>query len=227
MTTRKGIPLILVACVLGCFFYFHLYRYFNFESLRFHRFLLLQWKEEHYFLTVLIFISFYCLSVTTAFPGIFFLSLTSGFLFGPLAGTVYVLLSASIGSVLFYFSVKLALAEWFKIKIENWIKPLEPGLDKNAFYYLLFLRLVPIFPFSIINAAAGLFNLPLSTFISATILGLTPGTIIYTSLGKNLNTLFELNQAPDFNILLNPSFFLPLLALGILAILPLCYFKKN
>jgi uncharacterized membrane protein YdjX (TVP38/TMEM64 family) len=199
---RKFLPILLISGLLFCFLYFHLYRYLSFESIALHQNLLLQWKDEHYLGTVLLYMLTYSLAVAASFPGVVFFSLLGG-------------------STLLFLSVKLALAAWFEKKTASWLKIMEAGFRKNAFNYLLSLRLIPLFPFWLVNIISGLLALPLPIFISATFLGLIPGAIIYTSIGQNLRGLFEVHQLSLFQLLLTPRFLLPLLALAILALLPL------
>lgn len=212
-----------------CFFYFKLYTILSFESLAQHRLMLLQWKEENYLLAVLFYMLAYTLAVTASFPGILIFSLTGGFLFGLFPGVLYVLLSATTGSVLLYLAIKFAFADWVRIKVEKRLQQVEPGFQENAFYYLLALRLMPIFPFFLVNILAGLLNLRLLLFVSATFLGLIPATIIYTSLGQNLSSLWEQNPASLSSFLLQPRFLWPLLSLAALVLIPTLYkrFKKK
>lgn len=222
---RKYLPLLVITSLLVCFFYLRLYRYLSFESLAQHRNLLLQWKEENYLLAVSIYVLTYSLAVAASFPGALFLSLAGGLLFGPFPGTLYVLFSATLGSTLLFLSIKLALSDWFEKKAGKWIKQMEQGFRKNAFSYLLSLRLIPVFPFCLVNIIAGLLALPLSIFVSATFLGLIPGAVIYTSIGQNLGDLFELNNLTLLDLLLTPRFLLPLLSLAVLALLPIIFNK--
>jgi len=229
MPLRKYLPLLLFATLFFCFFYFQLFRYLSLESLTQHHALLLQWKETHYLLAVSLYILSYSLAVAAAFPAALFFTVTGGLLFGPFPGGLYVILSVTIGSVLLYRTVKRAFAERLQKKAEKWRTALAPGLQKNAFYYLLFLRLLPLFPCFLINVVSGLLAVPLPVFIGATLLGLLPSTLIYTSLGHHLGTLFQHHQHPGIALLLQPAFFLPLCALAFLALGPLAYqhFKKK
>ena len=100
---------------------------------------------------------------------------------------------------------------------------MEKGFRENAFFYLLSLRFIPIFPFWLVNIMAGLLGLPLSIFICATFLGLIPAAVLYTAIGQNIGALFEPQQPPLFELLLAPHFLLPLLALAAFALLPIIY----
>ena len=106
---------------------------------------------------------------------------------------------------------------------------MERGFQQNAFNYLLMLRFIPIFPCWVSNVTAGALNIPIKTFIFATILGLTPATFIYVMVGRGLDRLLLNEQLFTLRIMLTPAIFFPLLGLAILSIIPVIYktFKKN
>ncbi len=226
---KKYLPLALSLSLLLCFFYFGLFQDLRFENLAKHRLLLLQWKEDNYLLAVFFYTLAYTLAVTASLPGALFFSMAGGFLFGLFPGVLYVLFSITLGSTLLYLSIKLAFADWAQKKVEKRFKQVERGFQENAFYYLLSLRLVPVFPCFLVNIMAGLLNLSLPLFVSATFLGLVPGVIIYTALGENLGSLLEQPSFSFTNFMLQPRFLLPLFGLAFLALMPIIvqYFKKE
>lgn len=222
------LPLIILMITLFLFFYFHLYQYINFESLKKHRQLLLTWTREHYFLTVFIYILVYIIGVAASIPGAIFFTLAGGFLFGIWFGTLYVVIGATIGASILFLAVKMAFADWFAKKSAKWMKQMEQGFRENAFNYLLTLRLIPLFPFWLVNIISALLNVRLSTFVAGTFLGIIPGSFIYASVGHNLGSLFDANQPPNLNVIFTPSIFLSLLGLATLSLLPVLYkFYEN
>lgn len=225
----RFIPLTVIAVGLILFFYFGLYRYLSFESLAHHREILLNWTQTHYFWMVLGFMLFYTFAIALSVPGGVFITLLGGFLFGPFWGTLYVVISASIGASLIFLAVKFAFNDWFGSKAGSWVAKLEAGFQKNAFSYLLSIRLIPIFPFWVINIVPALLNMKLSKFFLATFLGIIPGTAVYASLGNGLSTLFSIGKTPDLSVIFKPAIFVPLLLLAALSLLPILYrrFKKT
>ncbi|MHB1947877.1 MAG: TVP38/TMEM64 family protein [Gammaproteobacteria bacterium] len=226
---KRWIPLVLLMGSFFLFFYFRLDKYISFESLKNNRQLLLRWTNEHYFLTASIYILIYVVGVAISIPGAVFFTLVGGFLFGILLGTLYVVMSATIGATILFMAVKMALADWVAKKSGKWVKQMEKGFQENAFNYLLTLRLIPIFPFWLVNIIPALLGVRLITFVSATFLGIIPGAFIYTSVGNSLGSLFDSNQTPNLNIIMQPNIFLPLLGLAVLSVLPVIYkrFKRN
>lgn len=223
MITR-WIMLILLVIGIICFFYFHLYSYLTFTSLKKYHSILQQWTEQHYFLTILSYMLIYVLAVAISVPGAVYITLAGGLLFGPIA-TLYVVISATIGATILFLAVRTALGEWLAKSAKGWIKKMEKGFQENAFNYMLLLRLIPIFPFWVINIVAALLDVRLSTFIIATLIGIIPGSFVYVMVGNSLNEVFQKNQTPNLNIIFTPSILLPLLGLAILAVLPVIYKK--
>jgi uncharacterized membrane protein YdjX (TVP38/TMEM64 family) len=219
----KILPLLAVTIITASFFYFQLYRYLSFESLHTHRKLLLQWRDENYLLSVGTYIGLYITVSAASLPCNVFFCIAGGFLFGFFPGLFYILFSATLGSTLSFLAIKLALADWVEKIAAKWLIHLEQGFKKNAFHFIVSLRLIPIFPFFVVNAIAGLLGINLITFITATFIGIIPAVLIYTSVGHSLESLFNAEKAPDYTILLQPYFLFPLLGLALLASLPILY----
>ncbi len=102
---------------------------------------------------------------------------------------------------------------------------LEDGFHHNAFHYLLFLRLVPIFPFWMVNIAAALLNVSFRVYVAATFLGIIPGTFIYVWVGQSLASLFAKGQMPNLGIIFSPTVLVPLLLLSFSSLVPILYKK--
>jgi uncharacterized membrane protein YdjX (TVP38/TMEM64 family) len=224
---KRFIPLTLLIIGLALFFYFKLYRYLSFTQLKAHRDWLLQWTKTHYALAVLAYFVIYIVAVAISIPGAIFLTLTGGFLFGILFGTLYTVIAATLGATLLFISVKTAFGTWFANKANTWVSRMQQGFQKNAFYYLLFLRLIPLFPFWAVNIVPALLNMRLRSFILATFIGIIPGSLVYVALGNGLQDLFATNQTPNLSIIFKPTILLPILALAVLSLVPILYKKMS
>ena len=222
---RRVWPLLLILLLFFVFFYFRINHYLSFSSLQMHHQQLVFWTNNHYFFAVILFMSIYILCIATSVPGALILTLTGGLLFGVLWGTVFVVISATIGSTIIFFLVKYALSDWVAKKTAGWVKKMRVGFQHNAFSYLIVLRLMPIFPFAVVNLVPALLGIEAKTFILATFFGIIPGSLIYASVGNSLNHLFDIGQTPNFKIIFSPPLFLPLLGLAILSLLPVLYKK--
>lgn len=216
----KCLPLVAIFSVIFLFFYFELYQYLTLDALKQHHQALISWVEHHYLTAVLLYISMNILVAAAAIPcGIFF-TISSGMIFGTFLGAIYTMIGVSIGGVIIFLAVKLAFAEWFKVKAAKWLDKIEYRLEENAFKYVLYLRLIPVLPFSIVNIIAALLNISLPIYFSATILGIIPVTLIYTSLGHNLEELFYLHNHEYLTYAAKPAVVLPMVLLFILSMVP-------
>src|SRR3990167_1347136 len=220
---KHWVLLAILIVLLSLFFYFRLYRYLSFESLKSNRELLLAWSQRYYAWIVLGFMAIYIIVVACFIPGATFLTLTSGFMFGIGLGTLLVIVSATIGAFIVFLAVELALREWVAKKTLKWLKLMEQGFQRNAFSYLLFLRLVPLFPFWLVNIIPALLGVSKRTFVIATFIGIIPGSFVYVLVGNGLGRVFDANEAPNLGIIFDPKVFFPLLALALLSLVPVIY----
>jgi uncharacterized membrane protein YdjX (TVP38/TMEM64 family) len=147
------------------------------------------------------------------------LTLAAGFLFGPWLGTLYALVGATIGAVTVFLAARAGLAGLAE-RAGPRATRLEAGFREDAFNYLLCLRLVPVFPFWLVNLVAGAMEIRLSVYIIATFLGMIPGAFVYASLGNGIGALIAAGQHPDRYMIFRPSILLPLIGLAALALVP-------
>lgn len=219
---RRFLPLLLLAAGIIGVYSLGWHQILSFAALKAHHEILKAWTVANPIAAVLVFCGIYIVTVALSIPGATFITLAGGYLFGPW-GAVWVVLSATIGATFLYMAVRFAIGEWLVAKAKGWAKRLEVGFLKNAFFYLLFLRLVPLFPFWVVNIVPAVLNVNLKTFVSATFLGIIPGSVVYVLVGNGLNTVFAREQTPNLNIIFTPSVFYPLLALAFLALVPVLY----
>lgn len=173
----------------------------------------------------LLFIAVYIVAVSFSLPGSIFLTLLSGFIFPQPWATLYVVIGATVGATFVFFIAKSAVAEIFVKKAGPKLQAMKKGFSKNAANYLLFLRLVPLFPFWLVNLAPAVFQVPLSTFIWTTFIGIIPGAFAFSQAGTGLHSVFAHDQPLSLSSLINKEVKIALTALGILALLPI-FLKK-
>lgn len=214
---------ILLLIFLSAFFYFRLYRYLSFDSIKANRELLLLWMEGHFIAVFLSFMAVYTMAVAVSIPGAVFLTLTAGFLFGPLLGTLAVVISATTGAFVVFLAVDLAFRPWVEKKAGKWLKAMEEGFQEDAFSYLLFLRLIPLFPFWVLNIVPALLGMRKATYVLATFIGIIPPTFVYVMVGNGLGRVIDAHEEPKLELIVDPKILLPLLALAILSLLPILY----
>lgn len=220
-TFKKWFLLILLILFLGLFYYWDLFQYLNFKTIRTYQFLATHWAIDHYEAAVGIYITVFTLLIACGIPCATLLTLLGGFLFGAEA-FFYALLGTTLGGMILYFAVKSAFGAPLAAKSTGWIKRIEHGFQKNAFSYILMMRLMPIFPCWISNISAGALNIPLKTFVIATVIGIVPATFIYAMAGRSLDKLLTADQV-NIGLVFMPSIFFPLLGLAILSLFPIFY----
>lgn len=219
---KKYIPLMVILVLSACVWFFNLYTYFSFDTLKVHQQFLDDFVAQNKILSVVIYCIIYIAVVGLSIPGAAFMTLAGGFLLGQWIGTMAAVFSATLGASLLFLSAKNASADLLSKKAGAWAQKMQSGFSENAFSYLLTLRLIPIFPFVAINLAAALFQIPLRTFFWGTFLGIMPGSFVYVSMGVALRAVI---QMPDFSshIILDPKIFVAFIGLGLLSLLPILY----
>lgn len=225
---RKYLFILIILIILMSFSYFELHRYFTLEMLSRYQQELQNWTKSHYFYSVMIYFILFTSLIACGIPCATFLTLLGGFLFGSIA-VLYAELATTLGGLCLFLIVRTTFGHILARSSARWIKKLEHGFQENAFNYLLTLRLMPIFPCWMSNISAGVLNVPVKTFLLATMLGIFPSTLIYGLAGRSLDELLS-SQIPLSHLLLKPSILLPLIALALLSLLPVLYKsvkKKN
>jgi uncharacterized membrane protein YdjX (TVP38/TMEM64 family) len=210
---------------LVAFFALGLERYLSIDALRQHRSVLLAWVETSGPLAALVFMAVYIITVAFSLPGATILTIAGGFLFGSVWGTVLVIISATLGATVLFSIAKTTLGDVLRAKARAWLPRLEAGFRQHALSYLLVLRLVPIFPFFIINLVPAFLGVPLSTFIIGTFLGIIPGTFVYATVGAGLGSVFDAGGTFSLRGVLTPQIVTALVGLAVLAMIPVVYKK--
>lgn len=219
MNSKKIILILIGLAIVALFFYFDLSRFLTLESLKANRQLLLAFYTDHTLLMVAAFVAIYIIQTALALPGAVILSLSAGAIFGPLLGTTYAVTAASIGATLSFLITRYLLRETVLNRFGSKLEIINKELEERGINYLLFLRLVPIFPFFLINLAAGLTRLPLRTFVLGTFFGIIPGGFVFVNAGASLASINRLSDIASARVL--GSFAL----LGLFALIPALYAK--
>lgn len=202
---------------VGLFLWFDLGRFLTLEALKANRQSLMAYHASHRALMVAGFMALYIIQTALSLPGAAVLSLAAGAIFGPLMGTVYANSAATIGATLAFLVTRYLLRDAIQNRFGTRLETMNRELENRGFNYLLFLRLVPLFPFFLINLAAGLTRLPLRTFVLGTMIGIIPGGFVYVNAGASLAGITSLSGIASPRVL--GSFAL----LGLFALLPVLY----
>ena len=222
---RRILPPAVLVFSLACFFAFGLQDYVTFEALREHRALLTGLVQDHLVLSVLGFIALYALATALSLPGGAVMTVAGGFLFGSIAGTLWVALAATLGATGIFLIARTSLGDLLRAKAGPFYRKMEAGFCENAFSYLLVLRLVPLFPFFVVNLVPAFLGVPLRTYLTATILGIVPGSFVFASVGAGLGSLFDANRSFSLEGVLTPQVIVALVGLSLLSLVPVAYKK--
>ncbi len=222
---KKIVLLSVIGVVVALFFVFDLGQYLSLESLKSNRDHLRAFYDANAVAMVAAFIGVYIVTVALSLPGATILTLCAGAIFGSVAGTLVVNVGATIGATLAFLAARFLLRDWVEKKFGAKLKPFNDGFSKNAINYMLFLRLVPLFPFFLINLVSGLTQIRLSVYFFGTMFGILPGTFVYANAGSNLASINQLSDIASLEVL--GAFAL----LGLFALIPTLYkfikSKKN
>jgi uncharacterized membrane protein YdjX (TVP38/TMEM64 family) len=210
----KALVALLFIGALAAFFALDGQRYLTLETLQQNRNALLEFTQQHYWQALLIAIAVYTAATAISVPGAVLLSLATGFLFGRWVGTGVIVISATIGAALVFLAARYLFADAMRAKLGGKLRELSDGFARDAFSYLLFLRLVPLFPFWLVNLAPAFTGIRLSTYVAATAIGIIPGAFVFANLGQSLGRIQSTAQ------LVSPETLGALALLGILALVP-------
>ena len=216
----RVLPILGIAALASVLYYLGLHEKLSVATLGEHRAALLQFAEAQFVLAVLSYMAAYTVLVAMSLPGATIMSLAGGFIFGGLLGGALVILAATAGATLLFLAARTAAGDMLKRRAGPTLKRIEDGFHQNALHYLLFLRLVPLFPFWIVNIAMAILGMRTAPFVVGTLVGIIPGTFVYTTIGSGLGAVLDAGNEPKLTDLLSPALLTALFALGVLALLP-------
>lgn len=223
LTVKRLIPVLVLIAGFVVFFALGLNRYVSFETLREHRQTLLDWVESSGALAVLTYMGVYTAAIAFSVPGGAVLSITGGFLFGAIWGMLYIVISATIGATAVFLIAKTSLGDPLRARAGPWRHRMEAGFRKNALNYLLVLRLVPLFPFFVVNLVPAFLGVSLPTYVLGTFVGIIPGSFVYASVGAGIGSIFDAGKQFTPGDVITPQVLAALIGLAVLALLPVVY----
>lgn len=212
MNLRKFLLIGTIACLIAAFWFFDLGQYMGLENLKAQQQALDAQIEANRGLAAGLFFLLYVLVTSLSLPGAVLMTLAGGALFGLLGGTLLVSLASTLGATLAMLISRFLLRDWVQNRFGRRLGSINRGIEREGAFYLFALRLVPIFPFFLINLAMGLSRLPVGTFWWVSQLGMLPGTLIYVNAGR------ELSQLDSLAGVLSPGLLGAFVLLGLLPI---------
>jgi uncharacterized membrane protein YdjX (TVP38/TMEM64 family) len=208
-------PLAAVGLALAAFYLLGLHRYLTLDALRRYQGALAAFSAENGFAAAAAYLAVYVATVALSVPGASVLTVAGGFMFGCVGGTALALAAATLGATAIFLVARTSLGAFLAERAGPRLRRLREGFARNGFSYLLFLRLVPLFPFWLVNLAAALFGVRLLPYVAATAIGILPGTFVLSYFGEGLGTALGGDDGP-FSV----ELFVALALLGALALVP-------
>ena len=196
-TLRRFGPLAGLAGVMLAVYLFGGHELVSLSNLIRQRAALAALVEEHLLLASATFAAVYVTAVALSFPGASLLTIMGGFLFGWLLGGTLTAVSATAGAAVIFVIARTSLGSTLRGEAGPLLTRMADGFREDAFHYLLFLRLAPIFPFWLVNIAPALFDMRLRPYLVATFLGILPGTYAYAFIGTGLDSVIAAQEAAD------------------------------
>ncbi|HFC05386.1 MAG TPA: TVP38/TMEM64 family protein [Rhizobiales bacterium] len=237
---RRYLPLVILVAAAVAAYMAGLHNYISLNTVAENREYLTNAVATNLWLALLVYATVYAISTALSLPGGALLTIVGGFLFGWLIGGIATIISATIGATIVFLVAKSSLGNFLTQKAGPFARKLADGFNTDAFNYLMFLRLVPVFPFWLINIAPALFDVRLRTYVITTFFGIIPGTMAIAILGAGLGSVIDRQQALQeaciaakgiencsFNIelgaLLTPELLAAFVALGIVSLIPVAF----
>ena len=222
---KRWLPVLALVGAVGAIFALDLDRFLTFEALRENRHLLMSFVDDQAVLAASLFVLVYAAATAMSLPGGAILSIAGGFLFGAWLGTAYIVVGATIGATAVFLIAKTALGDALRARAGPWLKSMEAGFQENALSYLLVLRLVPLFPFFVVNLVPAFLGVPLRTYVIGTFVGIVPGAFVFAFTGAGLGSVFDSSETFSPAAVLTPEVIVALTGLALLSLLPVAYKK--
>jgi uncharacterized membrane protein YdjX (TVP38/TMEM64 family) len=220
---RRVLPLAVIALAFAAAYAFGLDDHLTLDALAAKRAALLAFVAANPVGAALIYVAVYAGAVAVAFPVASVMTIFGGFLFGWLLGGALTAMAATAGATLIFLAARSAFGDLLRRRAGTRAARLRDGFRRDAFSYLLILRLAPVLPFFVVNIAPALFDVRLRTFVAATFLGILPGTFAYAYLGQGIDSVLRAASASGRRVTLadivTPEISLAFLALALVAIL--------
>lgn len=212
--TKRFIILAALIVVILILRFSGLGEFLTFENLQRNRDTLLAYVQGHYAASVAAYICVYIFVVSLNVPGAAIMTISGGFLFGTFPAVLYANVGATTGASIAFLLSRYLLGEWVQARYRTQLAGFNSEMARNGARYLITLRLIPAFPFFLINFLSGLTALPFSTFVWATSLGILPGGTIFANAGRQLGSINSPGE------ILSPKVILSLMVLALFAIIP-------
>jgi uncharacterized membrane protein YdjX (TVP38/TMEM64 family) len=236
-TAKRWLPVAVIICLMAVAYGLGVHEHISLQSIAANREELRHFIADNWLLALLIYMLVYACTIALSIPGATLLTIVGGLLFGWLTGAIAAIMAATAGAILIFLAARTSFEEALTRKAGGLVNRIRDGFTRDAFNYLLFLRLTPVFPFWLVNIAAALAQVRLKTFVTATVLGIIPAGFALSFVGSGLDSLIDsqklaydacMAQNPgtpcSFDLsasrIITPQILAALAALGVAALIP-------
>jgi uncharacterized membrane protein YdjX (TVP38/TMEM64 family) len=223
MAVLRWLPLLVILAAIVAAFAFGVPHSLSWAALGARQAALMQATQAYPAASVLLYVAVYALVVALSVPVGVVLSVAGGLLFGTALGAAAAVVGATLGAVALFLAVRLALGPLLARRAPRLLARIGPGLERDGFSYLLALRLIPAFPFWLVNLAPALAGMRLLPYAAATLLGVIPAAIVFAALGAGVGDVLAAGRRPDLGVIFSPRVLGPLLGLAALSLLPVLW----
>jgi uncharacterized membrane protein YdjX (TVP38/TMEM64 family) len=223
------LPVVAIVALLGAAWAAGLHRYISFAELARHRVDLQLWVDGHGWTAPVAFMVLYAVTVALSLPVIGVLTVVGGFFFGVVPGALWSVIGATAGAAGLHAATYTALRGWVARRADSShmvgqaIERMRAGFQRDAFSYIIFLRVVPVFPGFITNLVPALMGVPLGTYVVASVIGFVPMFLVLASIGSGIGGILARGATPNLGVVFEPQIMLPMLGMGILSLVPVGY----
>jgi pyruvate/2-oxoglutarate dehydrogenase complex dihydrolipoamide dehydrogenase (E3) component/uncharacterized membrane protein YdjX (TVP38/TMEM64 family) len=203
MNFKRGILLLIIVMLIAAFFMFDIGQYLTLESLKVHQQDLAEYIKSNWLQAFIIYFVIYVTATALSLPGAIILTLGAGALFGLGFGLLLASFASTIGATLAFLVSRFLLRDWVKSTFSERIKAIDKGVEKDGPFYLLSLRLVPIFPFFVINLVMGVTSIKTVTYYVVSQVGMLIGTAVYVNAGTQLAEIEAVSDIASKELILS------------------------
>jgi uncharacterized membrane protein YdjX (TVP38/TMEM64 family) len=225
LSLRRVAPLALLLVALAAFWISGVAGQLDWAALARHQATLAAWVARHPVIAPLLYAAFYAVLTALSVPEAAVFTVAGGLLFGTLIGGALAVIGATAGALVLFLAARSAFATQRAARAGSRLTRIRTELQRNGFHYLLAIRLIPLFPFWLVNLAAALAGMRLWAFSAATLIGIIPGTFLFASIGAGVGGVLAAGDRPNLALVFTLPILGPLVALGLLALLPVAWRK--
>ena len=223
LNVKRLLPVAVLVAGLVAFFAFDLDEFVTLDALKTHSAVLQGWVESQGAVAWLVYAAIYMAAVAFSVPGGAILTIAGGFMFGPYVSTGVVVVGATCGATILFLAARYAFADYLRQKTGGAMRRMEAGFNENPVSYMLILRLVPLFPFWLVNLVPAFLGVKIKLYFLSTLFGIIPGTFVYSLVGDGAGAVLDAGGDLDLGIIFEPRILAPIVGLAVLACIPIVY----